>query len=273
MGRIMNEKSDSGFLTGSAQVIARRLDEDMTRGLGKAGYSVVEKLALACRVLADEGHAHSLAGQVTVRAEPGDTFWTTNFGDGLSETTVGNLVRIDAEMRTVEGEGMPNPGVRFHLWIYNARPEINCIVHTHAPHCSALSMVGEPLAVAHMDTMMLHEDCAWLASWPGLPVGNEEGRIISEALGQKRCVFLAHHGLLATGKTLEEAVYLGVSMEYAARLHLLARSVGQIRPVPPHLAQESHDFLLKKSFVNATFNYWARSAARKYPEALHARTA
>jgi hypothetical protein len=58
-----------------------------------------------------------------------------------------------------------------------------------------------------MDTTVFHEDCAWLSDWPGVPLANEEGRLISEALGSKRAILLAHDGLLTTGRTLEEAVY------------------------------------------------------------------
>jgi L-fuculose-phosphate aldolase len=268
----MNDQSGSEFFTRSAEQIARRLDNDMSRALETSAFSPVEKLALACRILADEGHARTLAGQITVRAESRDTFWTTHFGAGLAGASVDNLVRVDGEMQPMEGNGMPNPAVRFHLWIYNTRPDLNCIVHTHPPYSSALSMVGQPLRVAHMDAMMFYEDCAWLENWPGVPLANEEGRVISAALGQKRCVLLAHHGLLTTGKTLEEALYLAVLFEQAAQLQLLARSLGDIRPVAPHLAQEAHDFLLKKSIVNSTFDYWARRVARKYPDALGGRS-
>lgn len=262
----MDEGAD--FFTRSAAEIALRLDEEMSHALRASSFSREDKLALACRVLADNGHARTLAGQITLRAQPSDTYWTTHFAAGLGETTVSNLVRIDGQMRPVEGPGVPNPAVRFHLWIYAARPELNCIVHTHPPHCSALSMLGRPLSVAHMDAMMFHEDCAWLENWPGLPIANEEGRVICEALGGKRSVLLAHHGLLTTGKTIEEAVYLAVLLEQAAQLQLLARPAGDIRQVPARLAREAHDFLLKDSIVAATFDYWARGAARKHPEAL-----
>src|SRR5580692_3730168 len=83
----MNEQSDSEFFTRSAEQIARRLDEDMSRALEVSAFSPLEKLALACRLLADEGHARTLAGQITVRAESRETFWTTNFGAGLAETS------------------------------------------------------------------------------------------------------------------------------------------------------------------------------------------
>ena len=41
---------------------------------------------------------------------------------------------------------------------------------------------------------MFYDDCAYLAEWPGPPIGDEEGRIIHETLGDKRAISLAHHG-------------------------------------------------------------------------------
>jgi L-fuculose-phosphate aldolase len=256
------------FFSQNADEISERIEREMDTALGPSAFSLREKIALACRMLAEEGHARTLAGQITVRADSRETLWTTNWVAGFAEASVSNLLRVDGEMRTVEGSGMPSPALRFHLWIYRVRPELSCIVHTHAPYCSALSMLGEELAVAHMDAMVFYQDCGWLEQWPGVPVANEEGELISKALGQKRSVLLAHHGLLTTGRTLEEAVYLAVLLEQAAQLHVLARSIGVIRTVAPHLSQQAHDFLLKDKLVNSTFDYWARRMARKYPEAL-----
>jgi L-fuculose-phosphate aldolase len=256
------------FFTQNAKEISRRIEGEMDNALAPSTFSLRQKLSLACRMLADEGHARTLAGQITVRSDPRETFWTTNWSTGFAETSVSNLLRVDSEMRTLEGSGMPNPAVRFHLWVYRARPEINCIVHTHAPYCSALSMVGGGLVVSHMDAMMFYDDCAWLENWPGVPVANEEGELISNALGSKRSILLAHHGLLTTGKSLEEAVYLAVLLEQAAQLNVLARPVGDIRPVRPELAREAHDFLLNDKIIGGTFNYWVRRTVRKYPDAL-----
>jgi L-fuculose-phosphate aldolase len=264
----VEQRSASGFFTQSAGEIGRAIDRELSGALGASVFSLPQKVALACRMLAEEGHARTLAGQITARADSDDTFWTTSFRAGFAETSVSNLLRMSNEMKIVEGGGMLNPAIRFHLWIYRARLEINCIVHTHPPYCSALSIVGERLVAAHMDAMMFHEDCAYLEDWPGVPAANEEGRLISEALQQKRSILLAHHGLLTTGKTVEEAVYLAVLLEHAAQMQILARSIGDIRPVPRDLAQQAHDFLLKDGVITGTFDYWARRMARKYPDAL-----
>jgi L-fuculose-phosphate aldolase len=82
--------------------------------------------------------------------------------------------------------------------------------------------------------------------------------IISGALGKKRAIILAHHGYLTAGVSCEEATYLSVYLERAARMQIRAQAFGPLTPVDDALAREAHDYLLKPSIVNATFNYWAR---------------
>src|SRR6185312_2156983 len=172
------------------------------------------------------------------------------------------------DLTVLEGEGMPNPSNRFHLWVYRARPGVNSIIHTHPPHISALSMIGEPLVVSHMDTSMFYEDCAYLPEWPGVPIGDDEGCIISEALGDKRAILLAHHGLLTACGSIEESTVLALFMERAARLQLMARSAGRIQAISPERAAEAHDYRLKASTVGATFFYYARRALKEDPGAI-----
>jgi hypothetical protein len=62
--------AQAGFFAQNAEDIARRIDRDMSNALGGSSFALREKLALACRMLADEGHARTLAGQITVRADP-----------------------------------------------------------------------------------------------------------------------------------------------------------------------------------------------------------
>ena len=228
-------------------------------------WSPALKLAIACRKLASEDHALTLAGQATCRADD-TTYWSTPLAGGFSNVTESRIVRVDGDMNLIEGTERVNPGVRFHMWIYRARRDINAIVHTHPPYASALSMTGEPLEVAHMDACPFYGDCAFLRDWPGVPVADDEGRIIAEALGDNRAILLANHGYLTVGATFEEAAYLAVLFENAARMHMLARAAGPIKPVEPHHAQEAHDFLLRPDVVNGTFEAWGLEMLRDHPD-------
>ena len=245
-----------------------RTTEQMERHLAVPTWSLRQKIALTCRILAAEGHESALAGQITARYEKPGTYWMLSFGLGFDEARASNIVLVDDDLNLLAGEGMVNPSNRFHLWIYRHRPEVTAIVHTHPPYCSALSITGQPLVAAHMDTAMFYDDCAWLPEWPGPPIGDEEGKLIHEALGANRSILLAHHGQLCACATLEEAAVLAVFIERAARMQLLARAVGPIKRLKPEAAKEAHNYRLEPKAVGATFHYFARRVLRKTPEVL-----
>ena len=235
----------------------------MARHLPAAGWDGRTRVALTCRILFAHGHDSGLAGQITARAETSGRYFTQALGLGFDEITPVNLLTVNADLDVIEGEGMANPANRFHSWIYRARPDVRCIVHTHALHVAALSMLERPMRVAHMDSCMLYEDIGFLPHWPGVPAGNEEGALIAEALGARRAVLLAHHGLVVATSSVEEACVLAVQMERTARLQLLAQAAGAIQDVDPALAREAHDWILQPARSEATFTYLARQVLRR----------
>jgi L-fuculose-phosphate aldolase len=256
----MNERDKAYFM--------ERVSGEMAQDLRENSLTTGEALAACCRILAHEGHESGLAGQVTARAEEPNTWWTLQFGYGFEEATAERMVLVDEDLNPLGGYGgknrpsvaaggRPNPGTRFHIWIYRKRPDVQAIVHTHAPYASALSCTSSPLKTIHMDSAMLH-GTAHLADWPGVPVADDEGRIISAALGDAKSILLANHGLLTAGNSVEEAAYLAVFFERAARMQLAAMAAGGYREVKPELAAEARDFLLQPSIVRGTFAYWAR---------------
>ena len=236
-----------------------RVSREMQEDFQSAGLPARDALAAACRILASEGHESGLAGQVTARGEQPGTWWTLQFGYGFEEATPERMALVDEDLKPLEG-GRPNPGTRFHVWIYRKRPDVNAIIHTHAPYASALAATGQPLKTIHMDSAMLH-GTAHLAEWPGVPVADDEGRIISAALGSAKTILLANHGLLAAAASVEEATYLAVFFERAARMQLRAMAAGGFKEVEPQLAEEACRFLLQPSIVGATFRYWGRTKA------------
>ena len=165
--------------------INKDYDDDVTER-NKETISLKDKIVIACRILAEEGHSEGLAGQITVRStdNPG-CFLTLRLGLSFGEITDEDVCLIDSELNVIDSDFKTNPALRFHIWVYKARPEVQALIHTHPVYASALSMTGQRLKAAHMDTAMFYDYCAYLAEWPGVPFSDDEGRIISEALGDK----------------------------------------------------------------------------------------
>jgi len=225
-------------------------------------YTPAEKLALTCRILFDNGHDSGLAGQITARGEKPGTYLTQRLGMGFDEICAGNLLLVNEDLEVLEGEGMANPANRFHSWLYRARPDVQCIIHTHAIHTAALSMLEIPLEISHMDNCVLYDDVAFLPKWPGVPVGNDEGELISQAIGSKRALLLAHHGLLIACPSIEESCLLALAFERAARMQLLAMAAGDIKPIDPELGREAHDWILRGQRNAVGFAYYARRSLK-----------
>jgi len=232
-------------------------------------------LTRAAWILADEGHESGLAGQLTARGPRPDTFWTLPLGLAFDEAEEASWLLIDDALTVLEGDGSfgirePNPATRFHLWIYRARSDIASIVHTHPPAASALAAAEVPLVVAHMDATPLFDDTAFLPDWPGLPTADREGELIAAGLGGKHALLLAHHGLLAAGRSVQEAAFLAVFMERMARQQIDAEKVGGARPIDAAEARRARDFLRTDRIMGLTFDAWARRAERRRPAAAAA---
>lgn len=218
-------------------------------------------------ILADEKHESGLAGQITARGPVPNTYWTLPLGLSFDEAQDASWLLIDDHLRVIEGEGAhgirePNPATRFHLWVYNSRPDVNAIVHTHPPAASALAAAECPLVVAHMDATPLFEDLVFLPEWPGLPTADKEGEIIANALGPHHAMLLAHHGLLTAGRSVQEAAFLAVFMERMAQLQINASAVGGVQPIDPVEARRARDFLRTDRIMNITFDAWTRRTQR-----------
>ena len=228
-------------------------------------------LTLAAWILADEGHESGLAGQLTARGPHPGTYWTLPLGLAFWEASEADWLLIDETLAVRQASAAapgsggalhnppePNPVTRFHLWIYRARPDLAAIMHTHPPATSALAAAQVPLVIGHMDATPLFDDLAFLPGWPGLPTADREGEIIAAALGQKHAILLAHHGMLAAGRSVAESVFLAVFIERMARLQLDAAAVGGVKPVDAAEAARARDFLRTERIMNLTFEAWGR---------------
>ena len=225
-------------------------------------------LARCAWILADEGHESGLAGQLTARGPDEGTYWTLPLGLAFDEADEASWLLIDGAMNVLEGAGSygirePNPATRFHLWVYRARADVQAIVHTHPPAASVLAAAEQPLVVAHMDATPLFDDMAFLPDWPGLPTADREGELIAGGLGTKHAMLLAHHGLLAAGRSVAEAAFLAVFIERMARLQVDAAPLGGVKPIDAAEARRARDFLRTDRIMNATFAAWSRRAARR----------
>lgn len=170
-----------------------------------------------------------------------DRFLLNSYGLHFSETTASNLLVVDAEGNLVEGEGMVEPTAFYiHSRIHQLQPQARCILHTHMPYATALTMIeGGRLEPANQNALRFYEQIAYDEDYNGLVLDKAEGDRIVSALGDKKILFLGSHGVIVVGPTVADAFDDLYYLERACQAQVLAMSTG--RP----LKMVSHELALK----------------------------
>ncbi len=170
------------------------------------------------------------SGNVSARTKDG--FLITPTGIPYEDTKREHIVPMSLD-GTHSGTVLPSSEWRFHRDIYTARPEVNAIVHTHAIHCTALAVHG--LGIPPFHYMVAIAGGTDIRCAPYATFGTQElSNNALKALENRQACLLAHHGMIAIGRDLDQALAIAVEVETLATTYLAARISGE----PPLLAAE-----------------------------------
>ena len=177
-----------------------------------------QQLAVALRILERHGIADIAAGHVTLR-EPGtESWWTNPWNYEWSTIRASDLILIDRDNNVLEGDTEPSHFLDVHFLLYEARPELNCVVHNHPYYVCLYSSLEKPLMRLDQQSGLFFEDHVVYNEYKGLAQGKDITRPMVEAMGQNRTALLKTHGLVTCSDRLEAAVYQAIYAERAAKL-------------------------------------------------------
>src|SRR5678815_1864624 len=177
-------------------------------------------------------------------------FLLNSYGLHWSEVTASNLLALDGDGNVLGGDGeYEKTAFYIHSRIHLANPNAACVLHTHMPYATSLTLLeGGRLEMVEQNALRFHDDIAYDDEYNGLVVDNTEGDRLARALGTKRVMFLANHGVIVVGPSVAEAFDLLYYLERACRLQVLARMMGgRLRPVRPEVVRNACRMLREDS--------------------------
>src|ERR1700704_2798743 len=128
---------------------------------------------LAVRLDLHEG----VCNHFSVMLPDGQRFLLNAYGLHWSEVTASNLLALDAQGRVLAGEGeYEKTAFCIHSRIHVANPHAACVLHTHMPHATALTLLEDGrLEMVEQNALRFHDDIAYDDIYNGLVVDNAEG--------------------------------------------------------------------------------------------------
>ena len=187
-----------------------------------------QRLAAALRIFGRYGFSEGVAGHITVRdPENLDCFWVNPFGMNFSHISVSDLLLVDHAGKIVEGNYAVNQAAfAIHSGIHMECPEIDAAAHSHSIFGKAFSSLGKTLEPITQDSCIFYNNHVVFNDFTGVVLDPQEGKRIALALNGCKAAILQNHGLLTLGETVDEALWLFVTMERSCQAQLLAEAAG-----------------------------------------------
>lgn len=188
------------------------------------------EIVRACQLLHQKNYLSANDGNISVRLGGGRILITpTGVHKGFLKPE--DLVVIDDEGRLLSGARPPSGEVSMHLTALRRRPDMNAVIHAHAPTCIALSLLKNVKLNGILPEVILSVGELVVCPY-GRPVSEALGEALLGYIEKNDALILERHGTLTVGKTVAEAYYLTERLEHAAHVLWLAYSVGRPTRLP-----------------------------------------
>lgn len=198
---------------------------------------VDEVVAAAARVVASGAISANGHGNVSVRVPGAEEMYYTS-APSLRGLGPEGVVRVGLDGTLLEGQLPPIQGavVAMHTAMYNDRPDVGCVIHTHSPYAT-----GFAVAIRPIDCWI--EALAMFGLADGVPVAAYGPRGSEAAVANIRravrpgvpAVLLANHGVLVFHRTPDLAILVGGVVEEAAQAAINAMAIGSPVEIPRDL--------------------------------------
>jgi ribulose-5-phosphate 4-epimerase/fuculose-1-phosphate aldolase len=188
-------------------------------------------LAALYRITDHFGWTDTIDTHMSVRL-PDDPkcFLINNYGDLFHEITASSLVKMDLDGKVYSKDGRFNAaGFTIHSGVYKARPDGNCVMHTHTRAGTGISTLKKGLRPISQDALSVLDDVVYHEY--GMPTSDEECEALGVSCQGGSSVVLRNHGLLTVGATIPAALRRLYMLERACEVEIIARSLGE-EPTP-----------------------------------------
>jgi len=185
-------------------------------------YEIKKEIVDVAHMLNDRRMVGTYEGNISIKSE--DKVYLTPSGQSKELLTEGKIIVTDLNGNVIEGELKPTSETPMHLRCYELRPDINAVVHCHAPYSTAYAQAN--MAV---ESKVSPEFMLLFGKVPVIPYGRPGTEHIIDGLedviNDYDVVLLANHGVLAVGKTAHEAFSKTLSLEMLLQTEFIRKVI------------------------------------------------
>lgn len=175
---------------------------------------------------------------------------------------------VDADARVVRGRWDVTPAIHIHTELHRVRDDARVVIHNHPYYVCVLAALGRLPELVHQTGSLFLDDLCLVDTYDGEVDSASRAADLAAHIGDANLTILANHGVIATGRSLAEAVYRAASIE---RVCKLAYDVMLTGKEPAQMKWADMAGMQRSLVERAADVYWAgaaRMAIKADPEVL-----
>lgn len=182
-------------------------------------------MVAACKMLEADGLNRGASGNLSVRMDDHMMISPTALAyDAIDPRMMVKMALSDGD-GAWEGPNAPSSEWRFHRDILTARPDVNAVVHTHAPWCTVLSVARKPIPAIHYMIAAFGGPDIRVADYARYGTAELSAHVVKAMEGRNGCL-MANHGMVVAGADLTRALWLASELEALAHQYYHALAIG-----------------------------------------------
>ena len=222
-----------------------------------------DKLAFSCNILAHEGHWDNILGHVSVRLPGQNRILMKPHSFGFEEIRPQHIIVVDIETgKKVQGSHERHSEVFIHTEIMKARPDVNCVVHSHPPYATAFGALGQKLRPISHEGSIFYDGLPTFDHTTALIRTPDLGVEVARCLGKCRGLLMKNHGSTVVGESIETATLYSIFLEKAARIQLMATASGDPSWTADEEAAVKFEQIYTPHRLESMWDYFVRRAKK-----------
>lgn len=170
-------------------------------------------------------------GNISLRVKNRNEMIITPSGNNYLNPLPTNMVHITFEGKVITEGEKPSTEYNLHRIIYEQRPRVNCVIHTHSTYSSILAVQRKALPMI-FEEMMVFLGGGVPCSEYALTGTEQLGKNALKAMGKQNAVILANHGSITVGRSVKHCVFGAQLVEKMAKIYVKSISMGEVFEIP-----------------------------------------
>lgn len=192
----------------------------------EASNTARQQIVTAAQDLTRKGYLMATGGNLSVRVPGGEGFAVTPSNYDYMKMTPEDVCLLAADGKVLEGRLAPSVEAAMHLAIYQARPDVNAIVHTHQVYASALTLMRAPIPALFDEQARFLGRSVEIIPYAPSGTGFLRDVVARNVKNHNNAFLMQNHGALLLGHDLERAVHNVEILEKVSLAYLLSLCSG-----------------------------------------------